>query len=506
MDEEVKETGTQEPAVQEKTDATLKPTPSDSLEQEKVAELVRVLRDYFDNDANLRKQYEGDRPISDLFSLRLVQALKPKKETLIAAIKQCKKLKLDASTEKVRANMSQGRTILILRELANTVKYEDIKKLLDTKELASQLKDRVKEIRPEMNDSWFVRFSSQEDCINAFFWLQNNGKIGGKKVKCRVKSVLQTSSFNPAGGPTSSASHGSFGAQNYNQPPSLDPFRGGFTPPYGPGYGYGNGNFGPMGMPFPAPFYGNPSRGGKGSQQGRRSSRRKSARQQQSPNPRGQNPRMQRQNSQKSRGPKPTHRASEMDGEIYYQDTYVMIDRKSFDQIVKSASNIDQQGPQMPEALKKYEGLCVDAPKKGFELKTLTQGATISPNPPSGRSGPAHGDPLESFSLDSGKKSEDSGKPKKQGGKPKKSKKKKAQQQQQQQAKETANVGASGGDASAGAGDASAGAAKKLGEADGSAKEATEDVHKKSVDVVQGNEEQKVKEEEAVVPSETTAI
>ena len=48
----------------------------------------------------------------------------------------------------------------------------------------------MKEIRPELNNNWFVSFANQEDCLKAALWLNLNGKIGDKKVRCRVKSVL----------------------------------------------------------------------------------------------------------------------------------------------------------------------------------------------------------------------------------------------------------------------------------------------------------------------------
>ena len=43
-------------------------------------------------------------------------------------------------------------------------------------ELVSQLDSKVKEIRPELNETWFVRFSSQDDCLKAAEWLTFHGK------------------------------------------------------------------------------------------------------------------------------------------------------------------------------------------------------------------------------------------------------------------------------------------------------------------------------------------
>merc|ERR1719233_1701021 len=212
----------------------------------KVAELVSVLDDYFDNDANLCKQYEKERPIADLKKLKLVQLQKPDEDTLLSAIKESKKLNLTATGDKVRANIGQGRTILILRDLPRDVQYDQIKKLLESEELTEKLESRVKEIRPELNDTWFVRFASQEDCMTAFFWLQSNGKINGAKVKCRVKSVLQASSYNP--GAPSGTNTNPYADQGFPLFNTNLGFRG-FPSPnmYG---GYGGPGFSPM-MPYP---------------------------------------------------------------------------------------------------------------------------------------------------------------------------------------------------------------------------------------------------------------
>jgi len=342
----------------------------------KVAELVSVLDDYFDNDANLCKQYEKERPIADLKKLKLVQLQKPDEDTLLSAIKESKKLNLTATGDKVRANIGQGRTILILRDLPRDVQYDQIKKLLESEELTEKLESRVKEIRPELNDTWFVRFASQEDCMTAFFWLQQNGKINGAKVKCRVKSVLQASSYNP-GAPSGT-----------NANPYADQGYRGFPSPnmYG---GYGGPGFSPM-MPYPGPYpqYNNKQGGGRG---GKRNSRR--GRTARSPNTPGV-PRQTsvggaafpRQQSFRQKGRQKSARSNpkqavETDDEIYYQGQFVIIGRQAFDGLVKTCCNLDMNEPTKPEELLAFPGLMCEKPKKAFDMKPLTQGSTISPMP-----------------------------------------------------------------------------------------------------------------------------
>jgi len=393
MDDSVKETGAKGP---EESKEPKSDNAKASDKATKVAELVSCLDDYFEHDANLRKQYEEERPISDLYKLKLVQLQKPDEDTLLSAIKESKKLNLTATGDKVRANIGQGRTILILRDLPRDVQYDQIKKLLESEDLTKQLESRVKEIRPELNDTWFVRFASQEDCMTAFFWLQANGKINGQKVKCRVKSVLQASSYNPGGAGT---------GPNTN-PYADQAFRGYPSPNMYGGYGPG---FSPMGMPFPGayPNYNKAQGGGRGGKRGSRRGR--TARSPQGPQgsvPRqnsvggGAFPRQQsyrQKGRQKSPGMKPlksprmkpqksarqnSKQPVETDDNIYYQGQFVILGRQSFDQIVKSCCNLDMNEPTKPKELLGYPGLLCETPRKAFDMKPVTQGSTaISPMP-----------------------------------------------------------------------------------------------------------------------------
>merc|ERR1719476_1112083 len=66
---------------------------------------------------------------------------------------------------------------------------------------------------------------------------------------------------------------------------------------------------------------------------------------------------------------------------IYYQGQFVIIGRQSFDQIVKSCCNLDMNEPTKPKELLEFPVLRCEKPKKGFDMKPLTQGSSISPMP-----------------------------------------------------------------------------------------------------------------------------
>lgn len=336
-------------------------TSATTSDPSKVTELVRVLDDYFEVDENLRKEYENPKSVVELRKLKLVKALNPDEETLLGAIEQCKKLSLEENRTKVRANVTQGRTMLILRDLAEGTTYEQIKKLLESEELVSQLESRVKEIKPDHLNTWFVRFASQDDCMTAAFWLNTKGMINGQKVKCRVKSVLPSSTYNP--------------------PPQqgfMDPYQNPHAGQQG-FYGYPpSPNF--MGFP-PSPNFGAQRQGS------RRKRSQKNNRQKGGLNRQGStHAQYGRQSSNRAKGGRQKSMRGgkpqiQPDGNIHYEGQFVMVERNTFDAIVKSARNADMNEPIVPEALAAFPPLLTESPKAGFDLKPLTTGSTISPMP-----------------------------------------------------------------------------------------------------------------------------
>lgn len=343
-------------------DSEAPPAQTEADMKTQVSELTTILDDYFANDGKLKSKYEQERPIKELCDLQMVKSLNPSEEVLVEAVKKCSALIL--KNDKVRAKPGQTRTVLILRDLPQDVSHAHIKTLLETKELADQLSAPVKEIRPELNNSWFVRFATEGDCLNAALWLNMNGKICGQKVKCRVKSVLQSSTYNPAG----------LSPQNTGY---MDPH---FSPGFDPHNFYGfppSPNF----LPNMYPPYGGNQYGGNNRQGGGRrksnSNRRNSGRGRQG---RG---RQQYQRSPNMRGKRQQKIQSEnvADQNIFYEGQYVLIGRPTFDALVKQCHNSNNDEPCIPEALAAYPQLCCETPKMSFDLQPLTQGNTISPMP-----------------------------------------------------------------------------------------------------------------------------
>jgi len=369
---------------------------SQSAKSHTAADIVRVLDDYFEHDANLRKQYEQERSIDELYQLKLIQAINPDKDLLMAAIQKCKKLTLDESQKKVRAKTGRGRTILILRDLPRDVQHGHIKNLLESEELVSQLESRVKEIRPELNETWFVRFATQDDCLTAAEWLTFHGKLNGQKVKCRVKSVLQSSTYNPVGNVT--PSNNTQFMDNSSMHP-YDPQHQGFYSSYPPSPGFGMSHGWPNPQISPnfqsnVPPIQRRNSGRKNSQQRRNSGRGRG---------RGQ---FNKQGSKYGRGsPNMTGKRrgsrkykDDNDDNVFYEGSFQLLERRNFEAAVNEASKNSNE-PVKPKELGDFPDIVCYEPKMGFSLKPL-QGSTISPMPESQKN---HQAPPE-LSLDSSKK------------------------------------------------------------------------------------------------------
>lgn len=349
-----------------------------------------VLDNYFEQDGELRLQYEVDTPIEKLLELPLVSATNPDMETLVAAVEQCKKLTLDKTKRLVRASVQQQRNTLIIRDLSDDVEYADIKKLLESEQLTSQLSSRVKTIKPELNNNWFVTFSNQDDCIEAALWLNLNGKIKGQKVKCRVKSVLPKSTYT-----AKFVQQEHMGYENYYNP-AYAPWQGYHQ---NQGYNHYNSNYYP---PQPQTQRRQSNRGGR---RNNRNNGRGGGRHNNNNKENTSTPKFQRQNSsssqrrQQRQKPRAKLEASNNNGgDIDYPDEFHLIDRTNFADVIKQAM-ITEPTPEIPEELKKYPLLKADTVNKfTFDDAPLVEQEAISPYP--APSNPATG--ITDFSLDMG--------------------------------------------------------------------------------------------------------
>jgi len=135
-------------------------------------------------DVYLRSQMNSRHfcKIDTIASFNKVKALTDDKTLLLQAIKQSKSLVLDETETMVGPNLKVERTTLILRDIPSTTKKEDIRKIFE-----DSFCGKVKSIRPDVGDTWFVTFENQDACTATAMYLVGK-KFKGKPIRCRIKS------------------------------------------------------------------------------------------------------------------------------------------------------------------------------------------------------------------------------------------------------------------------------------------------------------------------------
>jgi len=168
-------------------------------DSETISKLKSVLTKYFSpenlrNDIHLTQILAKQQfvTVDEILRLSLVRKTMDgadsseaeQREMTLRAIREMgEMLTLYDNDQYVIPKIPQNRTTIILRDLPEDVKVEEIKTLLDN----DQCKN-YQEIRPDVNKTWFVTYETEEDCVRGATWVQLNAKLRGEKVRCRIKS------------------------------------------------------------------------------------------------------------------------------------------------------------------------------------------------------------------------------------------------------------------------------------------------------------------------------
>jgi len=111
-------------------------------------------------------------------------------ETIIRACRDCPHVTLYDNDQYIIPKIPHNRTTLILRDLPEDATLKEIRQLLNNPNCGT-----VKEIKKEVNKTWFVTFATEEECVKSATWIQLNARLRGEKVRCRIKSEHQTKSY-----------------------------------------------------------------------------------------------------------------------------------------------------------------------------------------------------------------------------------------------------------------------------------------------------------------------
>jgi len=116
--------------------------------------------------------------------------------TLLAAAQLSDKLGVDEDGLMIRPVLKPKRNTLILHDLPDGTTEEDLRELFN----ALPGDESVCSLKPDVNKTAFVTFSTDEAAQNAALWLLSQ-KLHGAELKCAIKSEHFLRSFFPAASP-----------------------------------------------------------------------------------------------------------------------------------------------------------------------------------------------------------------------------------------------------------------------------------------------------------------
>lgn len=132
-------------------------------------------------------------PVDVICGFRKIQSLSTNKDEIIAAMKQCKNLTLDAQQASVRSNIKQERTTLILRDLPANADAAALRAVFEDR-ADSPAKGHIVSLTAETSDTWYLTFDSESACMDTALDVQSNAytpkeyKFNGAAVNARVKN------------------------------------------------------------------------------------------------------------------------------------------------------------------------------------------------------------------------------------------------------------------------------------------------------------------------------
>lgn len=143
-------------------------------------------RENLQRDAWLVSQLQGSGwvPIDVICSFRKVERLTTERAAVVAAMKSCKSIMLDAAQTAVRPSAKAERNTLILRDISSELPQEQVRTIF----AADGCPGTVTSLRSDVGDCWFVVFENEHQCTETALWLVGR-KFQDNEIHARVKSV-----------------------------------------------------------------------------------------------------------------------------------------------------------------------------------------------------------------------------------------------------------------------------------------------------------------------------
>lgn len=148
-------------------------------------------RENLANDAFLVHQMNAQMyvPLSVIATFNNIRMLTDDVDVIRFALAASKEVLLDASGSMVRPNITAARNTIVLREVVADTTDEDIMSIFSGEECPTP-----NGVRPDINDTWFVSFNSEEEATDALMAIQDR-RLNGAPIKARIKSESAMRSF-----------------------------------------------------------------------------------------------------------------------------------------------------------------------------------------------------------------------------------------------------------------------------------------------------------------------
>jgi len=131
-------------------------------------------------------------PIRVLLSHEKLQTVGATAEMIAAAAKQSTRLGVSENLTMVRPLLKSKRNVVILRDIPADTTEDEIRALFSSGPHAGH----IKHAKPEVNNTWFVKFDVDEGIQDIVLWLRSQ-KFKGQPVNAAIKSEHFLRSFYP---------------------------------------------------------------------------------------------------------------------------------------------------------------------------------------------------------------------------------------------------------------------------------------------------------------------
>uniref|UniRef100_A0AC35U102 HTH La-type RNA-binding domain-containing protein n=1 Tax=Rhabditophanes sp. KR3021 TaxID=114890 RepID=A0AC35U102_9BILA len=135
------------------------------------------------NDIYLKSQMDANQfvPLSVLATFKKIQSMNADMATIVSALRDSTFLQLDEDGEKVRPGKAgSARNTIIIQDLAEAEGEETVREFLKNG-------PKWKNIQKKVNNSWYITFENEKDCLKAVGKIKESTKDRNKSISVRIK-------------------------------------------------------------------------------------------------------------------------------------------------------------------------------------------------------------------------------------------------------------------------------------------------------------------------------